>query len=73
MTLGSVTEHDKRNTAKSKKLMMMPCQDHCGTLSFFQFTTNLEQSGSWIPEAWSLKLTDPLIAFIYLTIIENKT
>ena len=73
MTLESVTEHDKRNIAKSKKLMMMPCQHRCNTLSFFQFMTNLEQSRSWIPEAWSLKLTYPLILFFYLTKIENKT
>ena len=73
MTLESVTEHDKRNIAKLKKLMMMPCQHHCNTLSFFQFMTNLEQSQSWIPEAWSLKLTYLLILFFYLTKIENKT
>ena len=73
MALGSVTEHDKRNMAKSEKLMMMPCQHHCDTLSFFKFIINLEQSGSWIPEAWSLKLTYPLITFFYLTKIENKT
>ena len=35
--------------------------------------TNLEQSGSWIPEAWSLKLTYPLITFFNLTKNENKT
>ena len=73
MTLESVTEHDKRNIAKLKKSMMMPCQHHCNTLSFFQFMTNLKQSQSWIPEAWSLKLTYPLILFFYLTKIENKT
>ena len=41
-------------------------------LTFFKFLTNLEQSQSWIPEAWSVKLTLLLKVIAYLTKIENR-
>ena len=41
-------------------------------LTFFKFLANLEQSQSWIPEAWSVKLTLLLKVIAYLTKIENK-
>ena len=43
------------------------------SLIFFQFLTDLEQSGSRIPSAWSVKLTFPLIVTFYPTKTENKT
>ena len=71
MKLGPVTNLDKRNTATSKKLMMTSCQQM--SLSNFWFMTNLEQSGSWIPDAWFVKLTFSLIITFYLTKIENRS
>ena len=71
MKLGPVTKLDKRNTATSKKLMMTSCQQM--SLSNFWFMTNLEQSGSWIPDAWSVKLIFSLIITFYLTKIENRS
>ena len=41
-------------------------------LSIFQFMTNLEQSGSRVPEAWSLKLTFSLTVTFWLTKTENR-
>ena len=35
--------------------------------------TNLEQSGSWIPDAWSVKLNFSLIVIFYLTKTENRS
>ena len=35
--------------------------------------TNLEQSISWIPDAWSVKLTFSLIVTFYFTKTENGT
>ena len=42
------------------------------SLSFFQFASNLKTSGSWIPDAWSIKLTFTLIVIFYLTKTENS-
>ena len=55
MKLGSATKLDKKNTAILNKITMMPCRQIV-TLSFFHFMTNLEQSGSWIPDPWSVTL-----------------
>ena len=35
--------------------------------------TNLEQSGSWIPDAWSVKLKFSLIVTFYLTKTEDRS
>ena len=43
------------------------------SLSFFQFMANLEQSGSLIPDAYSVKLKFSLIVMFYLTSLENRT
>ena len=43
------------------------------SLSFFQFMTNLEQSGSRIPNAESAKLMCSLIVTFYPTKTENRT
>ena len=34
---------------------------------------NLEQSSSWIPDAWSVKLTFPLTVTFYYAKTENMT
>ena len=64
MQLRLVTKLDKRNTATSKKLRMTSC--HQMSLSNSQLMTNLEQSGSWIPDAWSVKLTFSLTVTFYI-------
>ena len=43
------------------------------SLSFFLFIANLQQSGSRIPDAWSVKVTFALIVTFYITKTENKT
>ena len=58
MELGPVTKLDKRNKTK--------------LLSFFRFRDNLEQSGSRISEAESLKLTFSSIGAFYLIKTENR-
>ena len=42
-------------------------------LSFFLFMANLEQFGSQIPDARSVKVTFALIVTFYITKTENKT
>ena len=49
MKLGPVTEVDKRDKKRSKKFGDDVMSKDCNVIAiFFQFTTNLEQSGSWI-------------------------
>ena len=43
------------------------------SLSFFQFIANLEQSGSKIPDVWSVKHTFSLKVTFYLTKTESRT
>ena len=68
MKLGPVAKLDKRNTATSKKLTMMSCQQIL--LSNSRLMTNLEQSGSWIPGVWSVKLTFLLI-YVHFHILQK--
>ena len=42
-------------------------------LSFCGFISNLDQSLSWISDAWSVKLTFSLTLTFYLTKTENRT
>ena len=49
MKLRPVTKLDKRNTARSKNLMNF--QKIVRSLLIFRFIANLEQFGSWIPDA----------------------
>ena len=42
------------------------------SLSFFQFTVNLEQSGNRIPDAYPVKLIFLLIVTFYLSKTENR-
>ena len=73
MKLGQVTKIDKGNKMTSKKLTMTSCQKIVTSFLFFQFTVNLEQSGSRIPEAEFVKLIFSLIVIFYLTKTENRT
>ena len=57
MKLGPVTKLDK----SLKSLAMALCRQILMSLSFFRFMANFEQSGSRIPDAWSVKLTFSLI------------
>ena len=73
MNLGPATKLDKKIKTTSKKLTMTLCSKIVTSLSFFQFTANLEQSRSRIPDVQSVKLIFPLIITFSLTKTENKT
>ena len=49
--LQAVTKPKKRNKTTPKEMMMTSCWETVTSLPFFQFTTNLEQSGGWIMDA----------------------
>ena len=51
MKLGSVTKLDKKNKTTSKKIDEDIMAESCDVIAIFQFTVNLEQSGSRIPNA----------------------
>ena len=70
MKLGLVTKLEKRNKTTSKKF---DDDFNVKSLPFFQFTANLEQFGSRIPDAESVKFIFPLIVTFYLKKIENRT
>lgn len=67
MALESATKLDMRNTTKFKKIKMTSCQQVIMSLSFFQFLTNWEQSGIWIPNALSIILKFPTVTNFCLT------
>ena len=73
MKLGPVTKLDKRNKTTSKNVTMKSWWQIVTSLSFFGFLANLEQSGSWIPDAESVKLTFSLTVTFYVTKTENRT
>ena len=50
MKLGEVIKVDKRNKKTSKNLTMTSCCEIVTSSQFFQFTVNLEQSESRIPD-----------------------
>ena len=50
----------------------MSCWKIVMSLPFFQFSANLEQSGSQIRDAWSVKLVFSLIVTFYITKTEKK-
>ena len=52
---------------------MTSCRQIMISLSFFQLMIDLEQSGTPIPNAWSMVSTFSLIATFYPTKIENRT
>ena len=45
----------------------------CWQMLLSRFMTNLEQSGGWIPDAWSVKPKFSLIVTFYLTKTENRS
>ena len=51
MKLGPVTKRDNRNKTPSKNLTITSCRKIMTSLSLFRFMSNLEQSGSRIPDA----------------------
>ena len=57
-----------RNKTRSKNF-----DDDVMSESFFQFMANLEQFGSRIPDAESVKLIFSLIVTFYITKTENRT
>ena len=71
--LGPVTKLDKRNKMTSKNLMMTLCRKIVTLSTFFQFIADLEQFGSRISEALSVKLIFSLTVTFYLTKTENRT
>ena len=72
MKLGPVTKLDKRNKTTSKNLTLMSCRENVTSLLFFEFLTNLEQSGDWIPDKESAKVMFSVIVTSCLTKTENN-
>ena len=72
MKLGPVPKLDKRSKTTSKSLTITSFQKTVTSLPFFQSTANLEQSGSRIPDAYSVKLTSSIVTF-YLTKTDDRT
>ena len=73
MKLGRITRHDKRNKQRQKNWLWCLVNElwrHCHFLSLWPI---LEQSGSWIRNAWSVKLTFSLITTFYYRKTENRT
>ena len=63
MKHGPVTELDKRDKTTSKKIGDDVTSKYCNAVAiFFQFTTNLEQSGSCIYSLW-LSINDNLLSY----------
>ena len=60
MKLGPVTKIDNENTATSKKI------------DDVVMSANLEQRGSWIPDAWSVIIKFPLTVTFYLKMLETE-
>ena len=73
MKLGPVTKFDKRNKITSKKFDDDLMSKIVTSLLFFQFTGNMEQSISQIPDASSVKHIFSLIVTFYLTKTQNRT
>ena len=51
MKLGPETKIDMRNRKTLKNLEDNVIWESCDFVVIFQFTANLEQSGSWIPDS----------------------
>ena len=73
MKLGPVTKLDKGNKTTSKKFDDGVMSKNYDVVAIFQFTANLEQSGSQIPDAQSVKFIFSLKITCYLTKTENRT
>ena len=57
MKLGPVTKHNKKKHGNIIKNDDDVMSANCDVLSLFRFMVNLEQFGTWIPDAWSVNLT----------------
>ena len=57
MKLGSVTKLDNRNKKMSKEFDDGIMLTNCDVTVIFQFMANLEESGSWIRDSQTVKLT----------------
>ena len=68
-----VTKLYKKNTASLKKIDDDVLSAYGDVILIFRFMANLEQSGSWILDTWSVKLTFPLIVTFYLIKTRNRT
>ena len=74
MKCGPVTKIVKRNMVTSKKnLTLMSCSQIVASLLFFQYMSNLKQSGSRILHSWSVIPTFWLTVTFYLVKTENRT
>ena len=72
MEIGPVINLAKETRQRQKRWKMTSCQQIKTSLLIFQFMANLKQSGSRIPDAWSVKLTFSLMVIFYLTKTENR-
>ena len=73
MKIEPVTKLDKRNKTKLQNLAMTPCREIVTLLPFFRFLANSEQSGGWIADTESAKVTFSVIGTFCLTKSENRT
>ena len=73
MKLGPVTKVDKGNQTKSKKLDDDVMSKNYDVIAIFQCTTNLEQPGSQISDARSVKFIFSLKVTCSLPKTENRT
>ena len=63
----------KKNMTTSKRLDDDVMSTNCGVIVFFSIMANLQPSGSWISETWSIKFTFSLIVTFGLRKCENRT
>ena len=73
MALGPVRKLHKSKKTASKNLTVTSCRKIATSLSVFQITANLEQSGSQISDTQSVKRMVSLKVIFYLTKTENIT
>ena len=73
MKLGPITKLYKKKQENFKKMTMVSHRQTVTSLSYFQFMTNLKQSGSRLLDAQSVKLTFSLREAFYLTKTGNRT
>ena len=73
MKLETQSRLEKGNMMMSKKLKMTSSLQFVTSSLFVRCRTNLPQSGSWIPDAWSIAFNFTLKITSHQTIAENKT
>ena len=72
MKLVPVTKLGKRNKTMSKNFDGDVMSENCEVIDIFPITANLEQSGSRIPDEWSVKPIFSLIVTFGKTFIKNS-